>query len=91
MGLKKISKFSSDYAYSFSQDEDRVTYRILDAYQNDKKRFKKFINDYNNKVKKDIIMIKKDAKKYKSKGIFYNSKGLLKDLKMYKLDGTIKK
>ena len=88
---KNINKFISDYAYNFSQDFDRVKFRIKDAQKNDPKRFKKYITDYNKKVKKNIATIKADAKKYKKKGIYYNADGLLKDQKLYKLDGTVKK
>jgi len=91
MVLKNINKFISDYAYSFSQDIDRVESRIKDAQKTDSKKFKKFITDYNKKVKKNISVIKADAKKYKKKGIFYNEKGLLKSQYYYKLDGTRKK
>jgi hypothetical protein len=88
---RKIEGFIASYAYNFSQDFDRIRARILDAKANDPKRFKKFITDYNKKIKKNIATIKADAKKYKKKGIFYNAEGMLSDQKLYKLDLTQKK
>lgn len=89
--MANINKFINDYAYNFSEYYDRIEWDIKDAYRNDKKQFKQYVKNYNKKVKKNIVMIKSDAKKYKKKGIFYNEKGLLSDQLEYKLDGTRKK
>mgnify|MGYP003656217568 CR=1 FL=1 len=87
---KNINKFIYDYAYNYSENLDKMTWRIKDAQKNNPTLFKKYITDYNKTVKKNTATIKADAKKYKKMGLFYNEKGLLKSQYYYKLDGTKK-